>query len=76
LDETLKPIITTREVNESDNVCQASAIIAMEKVLIPTQYFKPKRRLFRMIDIVPSKYPIKFLFFFDICFFVLFFFFS
>jgi hypothetical protein len=53
----LKPIITTSEVSESERVCQASAIIAIEKVCIPTQYFKPKRRVFIKIEIIPSKYP-------------------
>jgi len=62
----LKPIITTSEVSESERVCQASAIIAIEKVCTPTQYFKPKRKVFRKIEITPSKYPRNILFFLDI----------
>jgi hypothetical protein len=53
-------------VSESEKVCQASAIIAIEKVFTPTQYFKPKRRVFRMIEITPSKYPKNILYSFDI----------
>jgi hypothetical protein len=42
------------EVNESDRVCQASAMMAIEPVMMPTQYFKPKRRALTNIDIHPS----------------------
>jgi len=54
-EEILNPIITITEVSESDKVCQASAMIAIEKVCIPTQYFNPKSKMLRMVDINPSK---------------------
>jgi len=40
--------------------------MAMEKVSIPIQYFKAKSRVFRMIDMVASKYLIEVLYSFDI----------
>ena len=42
--EPLAPQRTIEEVKESDRVCQASAIMAIEAVVMPTQYFKPNRR--------------------------------
>jgi hypothetical protein len=53
-DETFAPKITTIEVKLSDNVCQASAIIAIEPVIIPIQYFKPKRTVLITIEPIPS----------------------
>ena len=71
LDEILKPIMTTREVSESERVCQASAMIAIEKVFTPTQYFKAKSKVLIMTEITPSKYPKDILYSFDIGDFVL-----
>ena len=42
-------------VMQVDRVCQASAMIAMEPVVIPTQYFNPKRRVLTNIDNHPSQ---------------------
>jgi hypothetical protein len=57
MDETLKPTITIIEDSESDKVCHASATIAIEPVVIPTQYFRPKSTVLSIIDSIPSRYP-------------------
>jgi hypothetical protein len=51
----LVPIITTREVTESDKECHASAIMATEPVTIPAQYFNPNNKKFTIKEITPSR---------------------
>ena len=53
--EILTPTKTMIEESESERVCQASAIIAMEPVTIPAQYLKPNRRMFTTMESHPSK---------------------
>ncbi|MBA7674962.1 hypothetical protein ES703_83190 [subsurface metagenome] len=55
LEDTLKPSKTIKELRVSDSVCQASAIMATEAELIPTQYFRAKRAVLIIIDTTPSK---------------------
>lgn len=42
---------TTIELIESDKVCQASAIIAIEPVFTPAQYFKANNKIFTTTEI-------------------------
>jgi len=49
-----RPIINAIEEIESDRVCQASAIKAIEPVKIPTQYFKINKIALTRIDIHPT----------------------
>ena len=47
-------MMTTMELNESDSVCQASAISAMEPLTIPAHIFRANNNTLPNTDTVPS----------------------
>jgi len=52
--ESLAPAITIMELNVSERVCHASAIMATEPETTPAQYFNTKSALLTMMEIQPS----------------------
>jgi hypothetical protein len=46
---------TTTELMESDIVCQASAVRAMDPETIPAQYFRANKLVLMTMDMVPSR---------------------
>ena len=56
-DDNFTAIITTIELSESERVCQASAVIAIDRVTIPAHNFNAKSAVFTNTDTIPSVYP-------------------
>ena len=50
-----EPNFAATDVSESDRVCQASAVIAIESVTIPAQYLSANSPTFTTIEIQPSE---------------------
>jgi len=60
--DILMLISTMTELMESDKVCQASTIIAIEPLTIPAQYFRTNRSVLVTIETHPAREAILFLF--------------
>ena len=53
-DDNRAPAITIIELNESDKVCHASAVIAIDPDTIPAQSLIENRRELTIIETIPS----------------------